>query len=72
MTVMMTRILRTWPTGTSCSMTLMTLMANGIRLAGVDLENTEEVWALLSKEERKQFDELVKSGRDRAPSCGGF
>ena len=34
------------------------------RLAGVDLENTEEVWSLLSKEERKQFDELVKSGGD--------
>jgi len=32
------------------------------RLKGVDLENTELVWSLLSKDERKQFDNLVQSG----------
>ena len=62
---MMTRILWTWPIGISCSVLYpcsWTLMPHVTRLAGVDLENTEEVWSLLSKEERKQFDELVKSG----------
>jgi len=32
------------------------------RLQGIDLDNAAEVWDKLSKEERKQFDELVKSG----------
>jgi len=32
------------------------------RLKGIDLDNADEVWDKLSKEEKKQFDELIKSG----------
>jgi len=32
------------------------------RLQGIDLDNADEVWDKLSKEEKKQFDELIKSG----------
>lgn len=32
------------------------------RLQGIDLDNADEVWEKLSKEEKKQFDELIKSG----------
>ena len=32
------------------------------RLQGIDLDNADEVWDKLSKDEKKQFDELIKSG----------
>jgi len=32
------------------------------RLKGIDLDNADEIWEKLSKDEKKQFDELVKSG----------
>lgn len=32
------------------------------RLQGIDLDNADEIWDKLSKDEKKQFDELVKSG----------
>lgn len=32
------------------------------RLQGIDLDKADEVWDKLSKDEKKQFDELVKSG----------
>jgi len=32
------------------------------RLQGIDLDNADDVWDKLSKDEKKQFDELVKSG----------
>eukprot|EP00092_Neocalanus_flemingeri_P008095 GFUD01008735.1.p1 GENE.GFUD01008735.1~~GFUD01008735.1.p1 ORF type:complete len:361 (+),score=114.89 GFUD01008735.1:57-1139(+) len=34
----------------------------GERLQGIDLDNADDVWEKLSKDEKKQFDELVKSG----------
>lgn len=32
------------------------------RLAGIDLDNADQVWEQLSEEERRQFEELLQSG----------